>query len=171
VGVSAEPTEPVVPVVPSTSDGVETFYAAHRDALLGFAVLLVGDPASAEDLVHEAVTAALGRPDPPDDPGAYLRTAIANRARSRWRRQAVVRRFEPLLPRGTDLFEDPPDVALWDVVRRLPDRPRAVLTLRFVERLTNVEIAERLGLPVGTVASIVVRTLERLRRQLAEEDS
>jgi RNA polymerase sigma factor (sigma-70 family) len=167
--VSADPTGPVpVPIVVPV--GVEAFYAAHRDALVGFALLLVGDPAAAEDLVHEAVTAALGRPEPPDDAGAYLRTAIANRARSRWRRQAVVRRVEPLLPRGADLFEDPPDVALWDVVRRLPDRPRAVLTLRFVERLTNVEIAARLGLPVGTVASIVVRTLERLRRELAEED-
>jgi RNA polymerase sigma-70 factor, ECF subfamily len=53
-------------------------------------------------------------------------------------------------------------------VRQLPDRPRAVLTLRFVDRRTNAEIAELLDLPLGTVASTVARTLQRLRRELVE---
>jgi RNA polymerase sigma factor (sigma-70 family) len=154
--------------LPTAVVDVGTFYEAHRDHLLGFALLLVGDPTSAEDLVHEAVAGALSRPEPPADPGAYLRTAIANRARSRWRHAAVARRVDALLPRGDDLFEHPPDVALWDLVRQLPDRPRAVLTLRFVDRRTNAEIAELLDLPLGTVASTVARTLQRLRRELVE---
>jgi RNA polymerase sigma-70 factor, ECF subfamily len=169
VTTSAGRSDPVPPLVaPLLTVDVGTFYEAHRDQLLGFALLLVGDPHAAEDLLHEAVAGALARSEPPDDPGAYLRTAMANRARSRWRRRAVVRRADSLLPRGDDLFEHPPDVALWDLVRRLPDRPRAVLTLRFVDRRTNAEIAELLDLPLGTVASIVVRTLQRLRLELAE---
>jgi RNA polymerase sigma factor (sigma-70 family) len=150
---------------------VGAYYEAHRSQLVGFAVLLVGDLASAEDVVHEAVAAALDRPEPPDDPGAYLRAAMANRARSRWRHRAVMQRVEPLLPRGIDLFDDPPDIALWDLVRRLPDRARVVVTLRFVGRLTNVEIAELLDLPLGTVGSTLTRTLRRLRRQLSDIDA
>jgi RNA polymerase sigma factor (sigma-70 family) len=165
VTTSAGRSDPIPPLV---ALDVGTFYESNRDHLLGFALLLVGDPDGAEDLVHEAVAGALARPEPPDDPGAYLRTAMANRARSRWRRNAVIRRVDALLPRGQDLFEQPPDVALWDLVRQLPDRARAVLTLRFVDRRTNAEIAELLDLPLGTVASTVARTLQRLRRELTE---
>jgi hypothetical protein len=74
VTTSAGRSDPVPPLVVVD---VGTFYEANRDRLLGFALLLVGDPDGAEDLVHEAVAGALARPEPPDDPGAYLRTAMA----------------------------------------------------------------------------------------------
>jgi RNA polymerase sigma factor (sigma-70 family) len=150
--------------------GVGPHYEANRTRLVGFAMLLVGDLPAAEDLLHEAVAAALARPDAPEDPGAYLRAAMVNRARSRWRRRLVVQRVEPLLPRGADLFDHPPDVALWDLVRRLPDRARVVVTLRYYDRRSPREIADLLDLPVGTVSSILTRTLRRLREQLVEID-
>ena len=48
----------------------------------------------------------------------------------------------------------------------LPDRARSVVELSFYEQLTHPEIAERTGLPLGTVKSDIRRSLIKLRRQL-----
>lgn len=48
----------------------------------------------------------------------------------------------------------------------LPDRARSVIELSFYEQLTHPEIAQRTGLPLGTVKSDIRRSLIKLRRQL-----
>lgn len=48
----------------------------------------------------------------------------------------------------------------------LPDRARSVVELSFYEQLTHPEIAERTGLPLGTVKSDIRRSLIKMRRQL-----
>lgn len=48
----------------------------------------------------------------------------------------------------------------------LPDRARSVIELSFYEQLTHPEIAERTGLPLGTVKSDIRRSLIKLRRHL-----
>lgn len=50
----------------------------------------------------------------------------------------------------------------------LPDRARSVVELSFYEQLTHPEIAERTGLPLGTVKSDIRRSLIKLRRQLED---
>src|SRR5215218_6096897 len=63
-----------------------------------------------------------------------------------------------------DLGED--GLVLWAAVRRLPDRQRAVLVLRYHEDLPEAEVARLLGLPLGTVKSLAHRGLARLRAEL-----
>lgn len=46
---------------------------------------------------------------------------------------------------------------------RLPDRPRQVIALAYVHGLTHQEIAERTGLPLGTIKSDIRRGLVALR--------
>jgi len=57
--------------------------------------------------------------------------------------------------------------ALHDEVAGLPERYRIPVLLCFFEGLTHRAAAERLGMPIGTLAARVNRAQERLRRRLA----
>ena len=51
----------------------------------------------------------------------------------------------------------------WDLLRRLPDRQRAAIVLRFYEDLSEAEIARLLRCRPGTVKSLIHRGLARVR--------
>lgn len=55
------------------------------------------------------------------------------------------------------------EASLAPVLRALPERDRLVLHLRFVDDLTQAEIAERIGVSQMHVSRIIRRSLERLR--------
>jgi RNA polymerase sigma factor (sigma-70 family) len=102
----------------------------------------------------------------------YLRRTVVNLANSHFRHAKVEkanldrqgRNFRPPADPDVDARED-----TWRKLLRLPERQRAALVLRFYEDLTEVQIAEVLGCPFGTVKSLVSRGLARLRGELATE--
>jgi RNA polymerase sigma-B factor len=49
------------------------------------------------------------------------------------------------------------------VLKAMPERERSILYLRFAEGLTQVEIAERIGISQMHVSRLIRRALERLR--------
>ncbi len=69
---------------------------------------------------------------------------------------------------GYELIED--KLALEGVLPHLDERERLVLQLRFVEDMTQSQIAEKIGHSQMHVSRILRRTLERIREEVAEQD-
>ena len=75
-------------------------------------------------------------------------------------------------PRGRpahDAYDEGTNAALWDVVQTLPPKARAVVVLRYYEQMTEAEIADALGISVGTVKSQCSRALAALRERVPAE--
>jgi RNA polymerase sigma-B factor len=70
---------------------------------------------------------------------------------------------------GFELVED--KLALEGALPHLDERERLVLQLRFVEDMTQSQIAERIGHSQMHVSRILRRTLERIRAEVAEPES
>lgn len=70
----------------------------------------------------------------------------------------------PVSPDSIDELAD--RLVLADALGALPARAKMLITMAFHEELTHAEIADRTGLPLGTVKSDIRRGLERLRRSV-----
>jgi len=150
-------------------------YAAHRLSLVRMAVLLVDDLPSAEDVVQDAFIAfhrAAGQLHDPEAALGYLRASVINGARSMIRRRQVARKYRYL---GLQPDQDAADTeamladehqSLLRALRRLPDRQREVLTLRYWSDLSEAQIAEALGVSRGAVKSNASRGMHRLAELL-----
>ncbi len=152
-------------------------YAAHRLSLVRLAVLLVDDVAAAEDVVHDVFAGLLtgGKQlRDPDAAVAYLRRAVVNRARSALRRRRTARAYTP--PEDASRA-GPDDLAVLSEEHRevcaalqtLPTRQREVLVLRYWSDLSEIQIAEALGISRGTVKSTASRALAALEKKLEGE--
>jgi RNA polymerase sigma factor (sigma-70 family) len=149
---------------PTHGAGVEDLFRTRREPSIRLAVMLVGDMATAEEIVQDAFLEVTRRWDRLDNPAGYLRTAVVNRCSNHRRRLAVIRRrATPPLPR---LVDAPELDELWAVLARLPTRRHAALVLRYYEDLPVVEIARLLDCRPGTVSSLLHRGLADLRKVL-----
>ena len=135
--------------------------------LLRFAVVLVGDHGTAEDIVQEVATRAFqrwGRIGDLPDPHAYVRRMVVNETVS-WHRKWG--RISPAPDTALDRAHTDPEVGQYDdLLRRLdslPPRQRAVVVLRYFEDLSDEEIADTLGCRPVTVRGYAHRALTTLR--------
>jgi RNA polymerase sigma-70 factor (sigma-E family) len=139
--------------------------ANRLPALLRYAWLLTGNEHDASDLVQTALEkVGLRWRTIGAAPDAYVRRAIYNAHVSRWRRH-----------RHELLVADPPETThradhpawewadLWHQLRTLPPRQRAVIVLRYYEDLPEKDVADALGISIGTVKSQTSRALATLR--------
>jgi RNA polymerase sigma factor (sigma-70 family) len=141
------------------------------------ALLLVGDQASAEDVVQEAFVGlyrGLGRLSDPGRAAGYLRVSVLNGCRSvlRARKRARLRRAEPAVAvwsAESAVLAGEERRAVLQAVARLPRRQREVLVLRYYFGLTDPEIAADLGVSRGTVASTASRALAALAAKTGEQ--
>jgi RNA polymerase sigma-70 factor (sigma-E family) len=157
----------------AAEDDFRIFVRTRTPALLGTAYLLTGDRDTAEDLLQTALLRAYrhwARVRAGGDAEAYVRKVLVNQRISWWRRRRVVESINgwvPDLPApGDDQAAFAERDALWQALRRLPPRTRAVLVLRYWDDKSEAETARLLGCSLGTVKSLASRGLRRMRDEL-----
>lgn len=149
---------------------LEALYRAEHARAVGLAVLLTGDQALGEELAQEAFVRMAPHVATAERPGAYLRTIVINLCRDHGRRDAVARRHPAPVAHVAQAPPLPGDVsAEWEALRRLPERQRHVLVLRYWLDLEPADIAELLGIPGATVRSSIRRGLTALKEVLVDE--
>jgi RNA polymerase sigma factor (sigma-70 family) len=144
-------------------------YAAHYEAVVRFAALLIGDIAVAERVVQDAFVALYNTRRRQDSDRAlfYLRRAVIRRSRSVGRR-ATLRgdASQPVLGRamgGQQVTAASPGYsAMISALYRLPAHQREAVLLRYYSELPEEQIANVMGLSKRAVA----RLLERARVSL-----
>jgi RNA polymerase sigma-70 factor (ECF subfamily) len=156
----------------------ELLYRRYARSVFGLALRRLGDRSRAEDAVQETF-AAIWRSaksyKPARGPGApwlyaVARNAIVDRSRAR---------VEPPVEAPDEAAAEagPPELAeqgwvAWRVHRaleELPEREREVVALAYWSGLSQSEVAEFLGIPLGTVKTRTRAALSRLADLLEGE--
>jgi RNA polymerase sigma-70 factor (ECF subfamily) len=149
----------------------------HGSVLYRMAYRMLGNQHDAEDVVQEAFRSAWkSRESYKAELGerAWLAAILRRRVVDRWRRRRVrtVSMDESVLQMGVagdDPLADEFDDRLQGALRQLPDQLRETLLLVVVGELTHQEVADMLGIPIGTVLSRVSRARTRMRSLLVLE--
>src|SRR5919197_4155957 len=156
----------------------ETLYSRYARPLFGLALRRVGESEQAEDAVQETFTsvwrsASSYRPERgPGGPWlfAVARNAIVDRARARREQAADVP--ESASPEAGPDERVEAEWTAWRVhaaFNDLPDSERTVLELAYWGDMSQSEVADFLGIPLGTVKTRTRNGLARLADLLEEE--
>ncbi len=162
----------------------EALAQEHLTALYNYCLTLTGDPHQAEELAQETLTRAYLAFDSLRDQDrffAWLR-GIARRCSwtwLRWARQRVFGDDTDILeqvedPSGTPsdcLNKRETDRKVWNALKKLTQRNREVIVLRFFEGLSYADIALRLGVTVDAVDQRLTRTKLKLKRLLQDVET
>jgi RNA polymerase sigma-70 factor (ECF subfamily) len=164
----------------------------HKAAVYGYLLRLTGSRATAEDLFQEVFLKLVRAPGVYNEREkfkAWLFTVARNSAMDNFRRETA-RREVPLpgtAPRGEEGEAAPADIAapgggpeealekrllgerIEAALAGLSEDQREVFYLRHYSELSFKEIAEMLGVPIGTVLARMSRAAARLRGELEKD--
>lgn len=156
------------------ADDLAALYRDHYRSLVRAAALLLGDVGAAEEVTQDAFVQLHRSWERVTDPAkrvAYLRSIVLNGARSRARRRAAGHRLEVAGHTATQSAEADALVGesrreVLAALRRLPDRQRECLVLRYYLDLSEAEIAAALGISKGSVKTHTHRGIAALEKAL-----
>jgi len=164
----------MVALVRGDRQALAAIYDRHAGVLLALATRLLGDRPQAEELLHDVFVEAWHHARDFDPARGSVRAWLVTRTRSRAfdRRSARARQGrlaeqaarEQSARTGDEDAGAPVDAArVRQQVGRLPAELVAVLEMAYFEGLSFSEIADALGIPLGTVKSRMARALSLLR--------
>jgi RNA polymerase sigma-70 factor (ECF subfamily) len=163
----------------SEESALAELYDRYGRTAYGLALRVLRDQALAEDAVQEAFltvwrTASRFVPER-GKASTWILTLVHRRAVDAVRREQ--RRRTDSLERAPEPSVEGVDEDAWlrlqrervqEALRRLPDAQREALELAYYGGLSQSELAERLGQPLGTIKSRMFGGLSRLREMLGE---
>jgi RNA polymerase sigma-70 factor (sigma-E family) len=155
------------------------FARASTAALHRIAYLLCGDEHRAHDLTQLALERTYRAWSRVRDgnPFGYARSVLATARIDGWRRTRRESSFAPETLSGLGGSRPDASVAVDErerlvrALREVPARQRRVVVLRYLLDRSEQDVAEELGITIGTVKSQGARGLARLRTVLAQEES
>lgn len=144
---------------------LERLYDAYGVSLYRYALIVLADRPSAEDVVQQVFAVLAARRGAAlDDPERYLRRAVRNECYSALRRRAVRAEERVPLESVPGTLGDPAErVALERALRQLPAEQREAVHLHVFEGRTFHEAAELTGESLNTIASRYRYAIARLR--------
>ena len=169
-----------------SADALEELYNRYNRPVFSMAYGILKDYALAEDLTQEAFAALWTRAGRFDESRGVFRhwflhlahNRVLDELRRRRRIALVTADADPDDPAlGLAAPEDTAAKAMTNVLfqeasavlRTLPDEQRAALAMAYIEGATQQEIAQRVGVPLGTVKTRLRLGLEKLRQAMAPE--
>ena len=168
-------------------EAFQELYRRYGSAAYGLALRITAQPMLAEEVTQDAFLALWRTPEAFDPTRGTFRSfflsLVHHRAVDAVRREERQRRraerasnLEPV--RGEDVADVVVEDAYLGVRRKevlealttLSPEQRQVIELAYFGGLTQTRIAERLGIPVGTVKTRTLAAMRKLRRSLEPED-
>lgn len=157
-------------------DALAKLYARHAPTLLALGRAILGDPAEAEDLVHDVFLEAWRQATTYDEVRGSVKIWLSMKTRSRAldRIKSRRRRRDVLASDGVSALTHSHQSSSADgdfadrrsllgALGGIEETQREVLELGYFADLSATEIAERLNLPLGTVKSRTRAALATLR--------
>ena len=161
---------------------IECLVQTHQADVYRLALSILDDPDEADDATQEVFISALRSLDSfrgDSSLKTWLLSITVNLCRSRYQRnksRARLRQVLQSLFRGdqaqpeSEAIQHEADSELWRAVNTLDEKHRIPVILRYYHDLPVAEIAEMLGIPIGTVHSRLNHAREKLRTRLKEDE-
>ncbi len=175
----SEPEESLIERAKNDAEAFGALYERYVDRVYNYIFYRIGDTHEAEDLTARVFYRALGHIRDYHQRGAPFAAwlyRIAHNLVANWHRDQSRRRLVRLddlaaLPERGDgpqrQAEQGEDArTLLAAIRTLPAERQQVLILKFVDELSNAEIARIMGRSEGAIKSLYHRTLISLREEL-----
>lgn len=177
---SAQDQNKLVKLVKRAQNGDDkaflTLFQQMEGMIYRTAYLYVGSREDALDVVQETAYRSfisLKKLREPKYFKTWLSKIAVNCALDEIRRRKKIINLNSALLKETDCYEEEEDVSLsmsmLELLKSLPERNKTVIILRFYHDYTLQMISDTMELPLGTVKSILYKSLKKLRVTIGEE--
>ncbi|MCR9011871.1 RNA polymerase sigma factor [Gabonibacter chumensis] len=158
--------------------GIKLLFETYYKSLVSWANIFLNDLGIAEDIVQEFFVMLwneeMCRKLKPETLPSFLRVAVRNRCYNRLIKRDVFTRFVSV-ERVQYMFEEYDDskdmmiAKVMDEIALLPPRSQEILSSVFVEGMKYREVAERYGISVSTVKTLLGTSVRRLRERMGRD--
>ncbi len=168
--------------VQGDAEAFSILYERYVTRIYNYIYYRTGNPYDAEDLTERVFLRALGHIQSYNNRGVPFSAwlyRIAHNLVANWHRDNSRRKEVPLDDqKNLHLRLEHPEVAMVNsqdkemllrVIRDLPEERQHLIILKFVEHLSNAEVATIMGRSEGAIKSLYHRTLQTLREGLEKQ--